>query len=97
MKVENITAETIYRSNFVESAMKTAGKQVDDEEMRELLKDNGIGRPSTRANIIETLFRRKYIEKRKKNIFATQTGNDLIDTIQTELLKSPELTGICGT
>jgi DNA topoisomerase-3 len=75
-------------------AMETAGKQVDDEEMRELLKDNGIGRPSTRANIIETLFRRKYIEKRKKNIYATQTGMDLIDTIQTELLKSPELTGI---
>ncbi|HUP11782.1 MAG TPA: DNA topoisomerase, partial [Niastella sp.] len=75
-------------------AMETAGKQVENEEMRELLKDNGIGRPSTRANIIETLFRRKYIEKRKKNIFATQTGIDLIDTIQTELLKSPELTGI---
>lgn len=74
-------------------AMETAGKQVDDDEMRELLKDNGIGRPSTRANIIETLFRRKYIDKRKKNIFATQTGIDLIDTIQTELLKSPELTG----
>ncbi|WEK34982.1 MAG: DNA topoisomerase 3 [Candidatus Pseudobacter hemicellulosilyticus] len=75
-------------------AMETAGKQVDDEEMRELLKDNGIGRPSTRSNIIETLFRRKYIEKRKKNIYATQTGMDLIDTIRTELLKSPELTGI---
>lgn len=74
-------------------AMETAGKQVEDEEMRELLKDNGIGRPSTRANIIETLFRRKYIEKKKKNIFATQTGIDLIDTIQSELLKSPELTG----
>ncbi|QJB39595.1 DNA topoisomerase 3 [Chitinophaga oryzae] len=74
-------------------AMETAGKQVDDEEMRELLKDNGIGRPSTRANIIETLFRRKYIDKKKKNIFATQTGIDLIDTIRTELLKSPELTG----
>ena len=74
-------------------AMETAGKQVDDEEMRELLKDNGIGRPSTRANIIETLFRRKYIEKKKKNLIATQTGIDLIDTIQNELLKSPELTG----
>lgn len=73
--------------------METAGKQVDDEEMRELLKDNGIGRPSTRANIIETLFRRKYIEKKKKNIYATQTGMDLIDTIQSELLKSAELTG----
>jgi len=58
-----------------------------------MLKDNGIGRPSTRANIIETLFRRKYIEKKKKNLFATQTGMDLIDTIQNELLKSPELTG----
>ncbi|HTF82647.1 MAG TPA: DNA topoisomerase 3 [Cytophagales bacterium] len=74
-------------------AMETAGKQVDNEEMRELLKDNGIGRPSTRANIIETLLKRKYIEKKKKNIFATQTGMDLIDTIQNELLKSPELTG----
>lgn len=74
-------------------AMETAGKQVDDEEVREMLKDNGIGRPSTRANIIETLFKRRYIEKKKKNIYATQTGMDLIDTIQTELLKSAELTG----
>ena len=74
-------------------AMETAGKQVDDEEMRELLKDNGIGRPSTRANIIETLFRRKYIEKKRKNILATPTGLALIDTIQNELLKSAELTG----
>lgn len=74
-------------------AMETAGKQVEDEEMRELLKDNGIGRPSTRANIIETIFKRNYIEKKKKNIFATQTGIDLIDTIQNELLKSAELTG----
>ncbi|KQS28327.1 type IA DNA topoisomerase [Dyadobacter sp. Leaf189] len=74
-------------------AMETAGKQVEDDEMRELLKDNGIGRPSTRANIIETLFKRRYIEKKKKNIVATQTGIDLIDTIQNELLKSAELTG----
>ncbi len=74
-------------------AMETAGKQVDDEEMRELMKDNGIGRPSTRANIIETLFRRKYIEKKRKNIIATPTGIALIDTIQNELLKSAELTG----
>ncbi|KAA6431442.1 DNA topoisomerase III [Dyadobacter flavalbus] len=74
-------------------AMETAGKQVEDEEMRELLKDNGIGRPSTRANIIETLLKRRYIEKKKKNVFATQTGMDLIDTIQNELLKSAELTG----
>ncbi len=74
-------------------AMETAGKQIDDEEMRELMKDNGIGRPSTRANIIETLFRRKYIEKKRKNILATSTGIALIDTIQNELLKSAELTG----
>jgi DNA topoisomerase-3 len=74
-------------------AMETAGKQVDDEEMRELMKDNGIGRPSTRANIIETLFRRKYIEKKRKNLIATTTGIALIDTIQNELLKSAELTG----
>ncbi|KIA83736.1 DNA topoisomerase III [Kaistella solincola] len=74
-------------------AMETAGKQVEDEELREMMKNNGIGRPSTRANIIETLFRRKYIERKKKNIFATTTGVELIDTIQDELLKSPELTG----
>lgn len=74
-------------------AMETAGKQVEDEEMRELMKDSGIGRPSTRANIIETLFRRKYIEKKRKNIIATPTGIALIDTIQNELLKSAELTG----
>ncbi|OWK73038.1 DNA topoisomerase III [Flavobacteriaceae bacterium JJC] len=74
-------------------AMETAGKQVDDEELRELMKSNGIGRPSTRANIIETLFKRKYIERKKKNLIATTTGVELIDTIDDELLKSPELTG----
>ncbi|RKT01640.1 type IA DNA topoisomerase [Chryseobacterium defluvii] len=74
-------------------AMETAGRQVEDEELRELLKNNGIGRPSTRANIIETLFKRKYIEKKRKNLYATQTGIQLIDTIEDELLKSPELTG----
>ena len=74
-------------------AMESAGKQIDDEEMRELMKDNGIGRPSTRANIIETLFRRQYIEKKRKNILATPTGIALIDTIKNELLKSAELTG----
>ncbi|MDV7187194.1 DNA topoisomerase 3 [Lutibacter sp. TH_r2] len=74
-------------------AMETAGKQVDDDEMRELMKENGIGRPSTRANIIETLFRRKYIVRKKKQIHPTQTGIQLIDTIQNELLKSAELTG----
>lgn len=74
-------------------AMETAGKQVDDEEMRELMKDNGIGRPSTRANIIETLFRRRYITRNRKSIVATQTGIDLIKVIENETLKSPELTG----
>lgn len=74
-------------------AMETAGKMVENEEMRELMKENGIGRPSTRAAIIETLFKRKYIEKKRKNIFATPTGMHLIDTISNQLLKSPELTG----
>lgn len=74
-------------------AMETAGKNVEDDDVRELMKSNGIGRPSTRANIIETLFRRNYIERKKKNIFATSTGVELIDTIEDELLKSPELTG----
>lgn len=74
-------------------AMETAGKNVDEEELREAMKENGIGRPSTRANIIETLFRRKYIEKKKKNLHATPTGVGLIDTIHSDLLKSAELTG----
>ena len=74
-------------------AMETAGKQVEDDEMRELMKENGIGRPSTRANIIETLFKRKYIVRKKKQILATTTGIKLIDTIQNKLLKSAELTG----
>ena len=74
-------------------AMETAGKKVDDETLRDLMKENGIGRPSTRANIIETLFRRRYIERKKKLIQATPTGIDLIDTIQNKLLKSAELTG----
>lgn len=74
-------------------AMETAGKNVDDEELRDLMKANGIGRPSTRAAIIETLFRRKYIERQKKQIHPTKMGIQLIDTIQNELLKSAELTG----
>ena len=73
--------------------METAGKQVDDEELRELMKENGIGRPSTRANIIETLFRRQYIERNKKQILPTATGVQLIDIIKNELLTSAELTG----
>lgn len=75
-------------------AMETAGKFVDDEELRAALKENGIGRPSSRANIIETLFKRRYIKRERKNIIATPTGIELIDTIKEELLKSCELTGI---
>lgn len=75
-------------------AMETAGKQVEDEELRDLMKENGIGRPSTRANIIETLFKRKFVVREKKNLLPTQTGIELIHTIQNELLKSAELTGI---
>jgi len=74
-------------------AMETAGKQVDDDEMRELMKENGIGRPSTRANIIETLFKRKYVVRNKKQLIPTSTGIQLIATIKNELLKSAELTG----
>jgi DNA topoisomerase-3 len=74
-------------------AMETAGKQVDDEELRDLMKANGIGRPSTRANIIETLFKRKYTQRRKKQVIPTEMGIQLIDTIQNQLLKSAELTG----
>jgi len=74
-------------------AMETAGKQVDDDELSELLKENGIGRPSTRANIIETLFRRRYIRRERKNLVANPTGIQLIDTIENEMLKSVELTG----
>lgn len=74
-------------------AMETAGKQVEDEELRDLMKDNGIGRPSTRAAIIETLFRRNYIRRERKNIVPTITGMELIQTINNELLKSAEMTG----
>ncbi|MDP5092306.1 MAG: DNA topoisomerase 3 [Polaribacter sp.] len=90
--------ETKPPKNFTEAsllrAMETAGKQVDDDEMRELMKENGIGRPSTRASIIETLFKRKYIERQKKLVIPTNTGIDLIDLIDNELLKSAELTGL---
>ena len=81
------TEATLLRS------METAGKLVENDEMRDLMKENGIGRPSTRANIIETLFRRNYIERKKKNIHATDLGMALIGTIKSDLLKSPELTG----
>lgn len=75
-------------------AMETAGKLVDNDELRDALKENGIGRPSTRAAIIETLFKRDYIRKEKKNLVATDTAVKLMQTIHEELLKSAELTGI---
>ena len=84
---KNYTEATLLR------AMETAGKLVDDEELRDAMKENGIGRPSTRAAIIETLFKRNYIRREKKNIVATQTGIELIGLIRNELLKSAELTG----
>lgn len=75
-------------------AMETAGKLVDNDELRDALKENGIGRPSTRAAIIETLFKRNYIRKERKNLYPTATGVELIGTIHEELLKSAELTGL---
>ena len=84
---KNYTEATLLR------AMETAGKQVEDEDLQELMKENGIGRPSTRANIIETLFRRKYIVRKRKNLIPTLTGLQLIDSIKVDILKSVELTG----
>lgn len=75
-------------------AMETAGKTVDNDELREAMKENGIGRPSTRAAIIQTLFRRRYIKLERKSLYATATGCELIDIIHEELLKSAELTGL---
>ena len=75
-------------------AMETAGKQVDNDELKEALKENGIGRPSTRAAIIETLFKRQYIRKEKKKIVPTQMGIDLIGVIRNQTLKSAEMTGL---
>ncbi len=83
-----------YTEGTLLRAMETAGKTVDDDALRDALKENGIGRPSTRASIIETLFRRRYIERKRKSIMATQAGIDLINTINDELLKSASLTGI---
>lgn len=83
-----------YTEGSLLRAMESAGKMVDDEELREAMKENGIGRPSTRAAIIETLFKRRYIYRERKNILATQAGIDLIATINEELLKSAKLTGI---
>ena len=92
--IEKITqAPKPYSEASLLRAMETAGKKVEDEELRELMKANGIGRPSTRANIIETLFKRKYIRRNKKQVLPTETGIQLIDIIKNELLKSAELTG----
>lgn len=82
-----------YNEALLIRAMETAGKQCEDEELRDAMKENGIGRPSTRAAIIETLIKRRYIRRDKKNLIATQTGIDVIQVIHEELLKSPELTG----
>jgi DNA topoisomerase-3 len=86
-------APAYYTEASLLRAMETAGKQVDDDELRELMKANGIGRPSTRASIIETLFRRKYTYRRKKQVLPTEMGIQLIETIKNELLISAELTG----
>ena len=82
-----------YTEGTLLKAMETAGSQVDDEELREALKANGIGRPSTRASIIETLFKRGYIRRERKSLRATQAGIDIIGIIKEELLKSAKLTG----
>jgi DNA topoisomerase-3 len=92
--LEKVTkAPNYYTEASLLRAMETAGKQVEDEELRDLMKANGIGRPSTRANIIETLFRRKYTARRKKQVLPTEMGIQLINTIQNSNLKSAELTG----
>ncbi len=85
---KNYTEGTLLR------AMETAGKFVDDDELRDAMKENGIGRPSTRAAIIETLHKRHYINKQRKSLVATEAGIQLIDTIKEELLKSAKLTGL---
>ena len=83
-----------YTEGTLLRAMETAGKTVDDDELRDAMKENGIGRPSTRAAIIETLFRRRYIRKERKSLSATTAGCQLIDTIKEPLLKSAKLTGL---
>ena len=83
----------LYTEATLLRAMETAGKLCDDEDLRDAMKENGLGRPSTRAAIIETLFKRRYIRKEKKNLVATQTGIEVIKTIKQEILKSAELTG----
>lgn len=83
-----------YTEGTLLRAMESAGKTVDDEELREAMKENGIGRPSTRSAIIETLFKRRYLRRERKNILPTDAGIQLVDTIRTDLLKSAKLTGL---
>ena len=84
----------LYTEGTLLRAMETAGKTVDDDELRDVMKENGIGRPSTRAAIIETLFKRRYIRKERKSLVPTLAGIQLIDTIHEPLLKSAALTGL---
>lgn len=93
LKEGKTTPPKLFTEATLLRAMETAGKQIEDEELRDLMKDNGIGRPSTRAAIIETLFRRNYIKRERKNIVPTQTGIQLIELINSDLLKSAEMTG----
>lgn len=93
LQEKTTTPPKYYTEATLLRAMETAGKTVDDEELRDAMKENGIGRPSTRAAIIEKLFQRKYIIREKKNIHATELGINLIQTIISPLLKSAELTG----
>ena len=93
LQEKTTTPPKYYTEATLLRAMETAGKTVEDEELRDAMKENGIGRPSTRAAIIEKLFQRKYIIREKKNIHATELGINLIQTIISPLLKSAELTG----
>lgn len=91
---KSTTAPKRYTEATLLQAMETAGRFVDDEELRAALKQNGIGRPSSRASIIETLFKRGYVKRERKSLVPTPTGMSLIDTIKSDLLKSCELTGM---
>lgn len=91
---KNTSPPKAYTEATLLRAMETAGKYINNDALREAMKENGIGRPSTRAGIIETLFNRNYIERQRKLLIPTKTGIELIDIIQNELLKSPELTGV---
>ena len=94
LKEKTTTPPKYYTEATLLRAMETAGKTVENDELREAMKENGIGRPSTRAAIIEKLYQRKYIQKQGKSLRATQLGIDLIHTIISPLLKSAELTGL---